>query len=136
MQHYPLTGQILDTFNSAFSIRIIPALSASSPIPISRLSPIHCSLRSTSASHSPTPHYNLSLTLLMTPRIHLLQAYNFATNIPAFADALSMLKVWANQRGYCASSGWRICGFEGKSDLWTYILGTIIYGEDQESARN
>ena len=51
--------------------------------------------------------------------------------VAGFGDALSLLRVWANQRGY--GSGTRNCvrGFEGKGPWWGAILQLLLMGEEQ-----
>jgi U3 small nucleolar RNA-associated protein 22 len=64
------------------------------------------------------------------PRIHLLQYHHFSSSIPSFIDGLALLKVWANQRGYCASpEKWGVWGFESRSNLWVSLIGLVVFGE-------
>ncbi|KAF8996020.1 Nrap protein [Cyathus striatus] len=121
-------------------ICIIPVLSPNSPIPLHRLSPSHSNLRVTtsatssedpkSATHPATPLYNTALLRCLTPRAELLSTYTLKNESLAFADALTLLRIWANQRGY--SEGSRLCvrGFEGKGPWWSALLGCLIFGEE------
>jgi len=78
----------------------------------------------------PTPLYNAVLMLASSPQRHVLSANTLKRDIPAYRDALSLLRVWANQRGY--GEGRRICirGFEGVGPWWNAVLELLIYGEE------
>jgi U3 small nucleolar RNA-associated protein 22 len=54
----------------------------------------------------------------------------------AFSDALALLRVWANQRGYCGG-GKALCirGFEGRGAWWSGILKCVIEGEEGVGGR-
>ncbi|RDB30862.1 Nucleolar protein 6 [Hypsizygus marmoreus] len=117
---------------------IIPVLSSHSPIPLHRLSPSHSNIRinsktpdeSTTASPA-TPLYNTSLLLALTPKPQLLATHALKEECPAFGDALALLRVWANQRGY--GPGVRMCvrGFDGKGSWWSALLALLIAGEER-----
>ncbi|KAH6905454.1 pre-rRNA processing protein Utp22 [Coprinopsis sp. MPI-PUGE-AT-0042] len=116
---------------------IIPTLPlANSPIPLHRLSPSHANLKIQSERDEsppipqPTPVYNNTLLTAFTPKPHLLTAYNLAQSTPAFTDALTLLKVWANQRGF--GKGTRMCvrGFEDAGALWVGLLDLLVSGEE------
>ncbi|KAI0792762.1 Nrap protein [Abortiporus biennis] len=115
-------------------IRIILVLSPTSPIPIQRLSPKRSNLRTSSsddsASELPTPLYNNDILLASTSKARLLRTHALKERVAAYEDALTLLRVWANQRGY--SNGSRLCvrGFEGKGSWWTAVLDLLISGED------
>ncbi|PCH41941.1 Nrap-domain-containing protein [Wolfiporia cocos MD-104 SS10] len=120
-------------------VRIIPVLSSSSPIPLSRLNPSRSNLRITPASTdsatdssalAPTPLYNTALLRSMAYKTHFLAKHAAKEAVPAYADALALLRVWANQRGY--GVGDRLCvrGFEGRGMLWAGILEALVYGEE------
>jgi U3 small nucleolar RNA-associated protein 22 len=114
-------------------IRIIPVLPSPSPIPLHRLSPSHSNIRisaSDTESHRPTPVYNTSLLLSMTPKLDLLTMHSLKQNAPGFNDALTLLRVWANQRGY--GEGERMCvrGFESKGGWWAAIITLLVVGEE------
>jgi U3 small nucleolar RNA-associated protein 22 len=118
-------------------VRIIPTLSASSPIPQIRLSPNRSNFRvrlsdSADSGHEsvPTPTYNAVLMLASSPQRHVLSVNALKDDIPAFRDALALLRVWANQRGY--GEGRRTCirGFEGVGPWWNAVLELLIRGEE------
>ncbi|KAI0067104.1 Nrap protein [Artomyces pyxidatus] len=119
-------------------VRIIPFLPPSSPIPISRLSPHRSNFRVHEASGSdeglsenlPTPLYNTILLLSTTPKSHLLSVHALKQDIPAYGDALALLRIWANQRGY--GRGTRMCvrGFEGAGAWWGSLLEMLVLGEE------
>jgi U3 small nucleolar RNA-associated protein 22 len=66
----------------------------------------------------------------MTPKPDLLITHSLKQNTPAFGDAVTLLRVWANQRGY--GEGERLCirGFEGKGGWWAAIIGLLVDGEE------
>ncbi|KAJ2925593.1 hypothetical protein H1R20_g11503, partial [Candolleomyces eurysporus] len=119
---------------------IIPTISTNSPIPLHRLSPAHANIRINSTktsdedTHSPTPTYNNALLTSFSPKPHLLSTYNAIHSIPAFADALSLLRLWANQRGF--GEGSRLCvkGFESSGPLWSGLLELVIDGEEPSTS--
>lgn len=117
-------------------MRIIPTLSTS-PIPRTRLSPTRNNFRvhlseSAESSHEnvPTPLYNAIFMLAFSPRPHVLSVNTLKDDVPAYRDAFSLLRVWANQRGY--GEGQRTCirGFEGAGPLWNAVLEVLIRGEE------
>jgi U3 small nucleolar RNA-associated protein 22 len=118
-------------------VRIIPTLSVSSPIRQTRLSPTRSNFRvhfsdSAASSHGndPTPLYNAVLMLSFSPQPHVLSVNSLKDDVPAYRDAISLLRVWANQRGY--GEGRRTCirGFEGAGPWWSAILELLIRGEE------
>ena len=118
---------------------MIPTLSPSSPIQLQRLSPQRSNIRASSASSesaedTSTPLYNAALLLSTTPRAHLLRIYSLQKNVPAFSDALTLLKVWANQRGYGEGNKMCVRGFEGKGMWWAAVLDLLIHGEEPMAA--
>ena len=124
-------------------IRILPLLPTSSPIPLQKLSPRHKNLHilpsttNSTSSHvvnQSTPLYNTALLLALTPKGHLLSTHALMNSAPAFKDALSLLRVWANQRGY--GQGKRACvrGFDGKGHFWAELVRfLIVEGQNGES---
>lgn len=78
----------------------------------------------------PTPYYNTSVLLSLTPKPDLLTAHALKQTAPAFGDALTLLRVWANQRGY--GEGERMCvrGFEGKGAWWAAVIELLVGGEE------
>ncbi|KAF7312182.1 Mannose-6-phosphate isomerase [Mycena indigotica] len=112
-------------------ICIIPTLSPQSPIPLHRLSPSHSNLRLAGDSENiPTPRYNSSLLTSLVPKTQLISAYSLKESTPSFVDALSMLRVWANQRGF--GEGGLLCvrGFDSSGSWWAVLLGLLVFGEE------
>jgi U3 small nucleolar RNA-associated protein 22 len=68
--------------------------------------------------------------LSFTPKSHILFIKTLLDSTPAFKDALTLLRVWANQRGYGESKRPCVRGFEGKGTWWACLLGTLIDGEN------
>ena len=55
---------------------------------------------------------------------------------PAFCDALALLRIWANQRGFCdgfKEEQYCVLGFEGLGYFWGALLAFLLIGEDQSS---
>ncbi|KAK7059108.1 U3 snoRNP protein [Paramarasmius palmivorus] len=117
---------------------IIPVLSSECPIPLHRLSPSHLNFRNTSQEENErqlsSPLYNTALLTAFTPRSHLLSTYNIQQSVPAFNDAVCLLRVWANQHGY--GEGTRMCvrGFDGRGSWWSSLLAFLVIGEEPSSA--
>ncbi|KAI0079174.1 Nrap protein [Panus rudis PR-1116 ss-1] len=116
-------------------VRIIPTLPSDSPIPINRLSPSRANIRTSSSSEDSsadlaTPLYNTTILTATTPKSHLLRMNALKKLVPAFSDALALLRVWANQRGY--GQGTRLCvrGFDGTGMMWGVLLDLLISGEE------
>ncbi|KAJ6612257.1 Nrap protein [Mycena sp. CBHHK59/15] len=112
---------------------LIPVLSAKSPIPLHRLSPSHSNIRVSSDGDNaaaPTPLYNSALLTTLTPKAHLLSTFALKENTPSFIDALALLRVWANQRGF--GDGARMCvrGFDSLGPWWAVLLGYLVFGEE------
>lgn len=120
-------------------VRIIPTISPSSPIQLQRLSPhrsnIRASTSTSTASELSTPLYNTALLLATVPRAHLLRVYALQTAVPAFSDALALLKVWAAQRGYAAGAQPCVRGFEGRGMWWAAVLDLLVHGEEPPAGR-
>ncbi|PPQ69344.1 hypothetical protein CVT24_001638 [Panaeolus cyanescens] len=118
--------------------RLIEFLSANSPIPLHRLSPHHSNIRintnenaeCSTTSHSPTPHYNNALLRTLSPRSYLLAVHALQVECDAFSDALTLLRIWSNQRGY--GEGDRACvhGFDGAGSFWWSLLALLLNGEE------
>ncbi|KAK7032899.1 mannose-6-phosphate isomerase [Favolaschia claudopus] len=112
---------------------IVPVLPANSRIPLQRLSPSHSNIRISADgdfASIPTPLYNSALLMALIPRAHLLSAFTLNEHTPSFGDALTLLRVWANQRGY--GEGSRLCvrGFDSLGSFWTVLLGLLVFGEE------
>jgi len=124
-------------------IRIIPTLPASSPIRQTRCSPARSNFRAhlhgvaeLDYENRPTPLYNAALMLSSSPLRDVLSVNTLRNDIPAYHDALSLLRVWANQRGY--GEGRRTCirGFEGIGPIWCALLELVIRGEEPRNKKN
>lgn len=112
--------------------------SLQSPIAFHRLSPAHSNIQvhltvgeDSTSTNLPTPIYNNTLLVSLTPRSNLLATHTLQSESAAFADALTLLRVWANQRGY--GPGMRMCvhGFEARGPWWSALLGLLIAGEER-----
>lgn len=68
--------------------------------------------------------------------MHLLLLHAASTEIPAFKDALALLRVWANQRGF-APSDRAVVGFDTGSGMggswWGCLILYVVWGDDQAS---
>ena len=73
--------------------------------------------------------------------------YNLQKTVPAFGDALALLKVWANQRGYgesaepagddaTRSTRWTVRGFEGMGPWWVVVLDYLVNGGQVLGGKN
>ncbi|PPQ96699.1 hypothetical protein CVT26_010251 [Gymnopilus dilepis] len=120
---------------------ILPVLSSTSPIPLHRLSPSHANIRintshdsnndeSNPPKHLPTPLYNNALLQSLTPKHYLLSVHNLQNEVPAFTDALSLLRIWANQRGYSEGTKWCVRGFEAAGPWWWSLLALLLHGDE------
>ena len=81
-------------------------------------------------NNNPTPLYNNAILRNFTPKSQLLTVHSLQKDCAAFADALTLLRIWANQRGY--SEGTRMCirGFEGSGPWWWSVLALLLTGEE------
>ena len=120
---------------------ILPVLSSTSPIPLHRLSPSHANIRintshdsnndeSNPPKHLPTPLYNNALLQTLTPKHYLLSVHNLQNEVPAFTDALALLRIWANQRGYSGGTKWCVRGFEAAGPWWWSLLALLLHGDE------
>ncbi|KAH0828604.1 Nrap protein [Lanmaoa asiatica] len=133
------SGSSHDFSKTHAEVRIIPVLPSSHPIPLHRLSPSHSNVRIQPASDAPfsvsnpsTPIYNTAILLSTFPKLSLLSTNALMQSSPAFKDAYTLLRVWANQRGY-GEGALCIHGFEGKGSWWASVLGFILDGEEPVS---
>ncbi|KAI0711085.1 Nrap protein [Fomitopsis betulina] len=112
-------------------VRILPVLPSPSPIPLQRLGPARSNIRT--SSDAPSPIYNSRLIQHLTPKAHLVATHALKESVPAFSDALALLRVWAHQRGY--GVGDRLCvrGFEGRGTWWAGLLEWLVLGEQSGS---
>jgi U3 small nucleolar RNA-associated protein 22 len=118
-------------------IRIMPTLPSISPIPHHRLSPSHANFRTHTPSDktkvnqtASTPLYNTALLTSFVPKSNLLTTHALKQDVPAFSDALGLLRVWANQRGYGNGARLFVRGFEGKGPWWSAVLRLLLVGGD------
>ncbi|KAJ7510322.1 Nrap protein [Mycena galericulata] len=112
---------------------IIPVLPTNSPISLLRLSPAHSNIRVSSecdAVSVPTPSYNSALLTALMPKTHLLSSFALKEYVGSFSDALGLLRVWANQRGYGEGSRMCVRGFDSLGAWWAALLGLLVFGEE------
>ncbi|KAG8936688.1 hypothetical protein FRC02_000146 [Tulasnella sp. 418] len=122
--------------DDTITIYIHLSLSSSCPIPFHRLSPSHGNIRCERDSSQPSaitwipsPLYNNQLLQAYTPIVHLLYIYKFTSEFKSFADALALLRVWANQRGYGEGKK-SVMGFESLGNWWGFLLGYLMLGNE------
>lgn len=115
-------------------VRVLLALPLTSPIPISRLNPTSSNLRISGVPlTTPTPIYNNTLALQQAAlsKSLLVTFHTFASEVPHFADAVRLLRVWANQRGFGRGTRrWCVRGFEDKGLWWAAIIVLLVHGEE------
>jgi U3 small nucleolar RNA-associated protein 22 len=68
--------------------------------------------------------------LAFTPQRHALSVNTLKDDIPAYRDGLSLLRVWANQRGYAEGRRTCIRGFESAGPWWNAVLEVLVRGEE------
>jgi U3 small nucleolar RNA-associated protein 22 len=108
------------------------------PMSLARTSPHQSNIRTGAANdtsermYPASPLYNNALLLSFTPRKRLLSTHDTIKTSPAFVDALTLLRVWANQRGYgfSANSSTCIVGFENLGPWWATLVELLIFGEE------
>lgn len=84
------------------------------------------------SSHTYLQHRAILLSTSF-PKLSLLSTNALVQSTPAFADAHTLLRVWANQRGYGEGCSLCIHGFVGKGALWASILSFVLEGEEPVS---
>jgi U3 small nucleolar RNA-associated protein 22 len=121
----------LDFSSAKARIRVLATLGPDSPISLRRLSSIHSNLRVPSTPNDiPTPRYNDALLQSTSAVPHLLSVYLTRQGVDSFSDAFGLLRIWANQRGYCrGKDGWSILGFEDRGPFWSGLLELMIKGD-------
>lgn len=98
------------------TISIVPALSHPTPFKsISKISPAKIGSKLSNAFMRPS---------LVTP--HLTYLYNIAETVPAFRDAVKLLKVWANQRAL----EWFLNGFNSE-----FLVALLVDGDQDGGKR-
>ena len=139
----PADGSDTDFTKLNAEVSIIPVLSPTCPISLRHLSPSHANIRvssstsdpsSSSQTPPPTPLYTTALLPATSPRPELLAAHTLKQQSAAFTDALTLLRVWANQRGFGVGTRMCVRGFEGKGPFWVGILALLVYGEEGAGA--
>jgi U3 small nucleolar RNA-associated protein 22 len=114
-------------------VRVLLALPSPSPFPTPRFNPTSSNLRISGVPlTTPTPIYNNTLVLQQATlsKSLLLTFHTFASEVPHFADAVKLLRVWANQRGFGrGTKKWSVRGFEDKGLWWAAIIVLLVHGE-------
>ena len=121
----------LDFSSAKARIRILATLAQDSPISFKHVDSTHCNIRVPSSPiDMPTRRYNDALLQSTTAVPHLLSAYETDKSVDSFSDALALLRIWANQRGYCrGKDGWCILGFETRGPFWSGLLELMVKGD-------
>lgn len=128
----PLAQDQYDFTKLHTQVRVFLGLPSSSPIPTSRLNPTSSNLRILGVPFTtPTPIYNNTLALQQTTlsKSLLVTFHTFASEVPHFADAVKLLRVWANQRGFGRGTKCSVRGFEDKGLWWAAIIVLLVHGE-------
>ena len=112
-------------------VRILATLAQDSPISLKHVDSTHCNIRVPSSPNNISTHrYNDALLQSTTAVPHLLSAYETKKSVGSFSDALALLRIWANQRGYCRGrDGWSILGFEDRGPFWLGLLELMVNGD-------
>ena len=112
-------------------VRILATLAQDSPISLKHVDSTHCNIRVPSSPNNISTHrYNDALLQSTTAVPHLLSAYETKKSVGSFSDALALLRIWANQRGYCrGKDGWSILGFEDRGPFWLGLLELMVNGD-------
>ncbi|TIC69107.1 Nrap protein [Wallemia mellicola] len=98
------------------TINLVSALASPTPFkPLSKISPSRIGSKLSNAFMKPSLH---------TP--HLTYLYNIAETVPAFRDAVKLLKVWANQR----SLDWLLNGFNAE-----FVVALLVDGDQDGKGR-
>ncbi|KAB5588975.1 U3 small nucleolar RNA-associated protein [Ceratobasidium theobromae] len=130
----------LTNFKSPLAIRIIPTLPSNHPLSERHLAPTRACIRNAASESdpAPTPLYNNAILLGTTPVTHLLAVHHAKSQIPAYADTLALLRVWANQRGYGAGAGHKagdtmrsygcVRGFGSLGAWWGALIAYVVLG--------
>ncbi|KAL5504875.1 UTP22 [Sanghuangporus vaninii] len=119
-------------------VRLLPVLPSPSPVSLHHLSPTHCNLRvklsepDASTLSRPTPIYNSDLLMCASARERLLRTHELAQEVSSLRNALALLRVWANQRGYSSGPGNKavVAGFESRGYFWTTIMHAILSSDE------
>ena len=121
----------LDFSSAKARIRILATLDQDSPISLKHVDSTHSNIRVPSSLKTiSTRRYNDALLQSTSPVPHLLSTYETKKNVDSFSDALVLLRIWANQRGYCrGKDGWSILGFEDRGPFWSGLLELMVKGD-------
>ncbi|KZO90623.1 Nrap protein [Calocera viscosa TUFC12733] len=127
-------------FSSIFVIHIHLMLPRGDdfPFPVSHLSPGRASLHTSATSSPPTPLYNSLILSASLPLSLLVTVHQFTTDIPAYRDALALLRAWASRRGFDRSGRpdeRSVLGFEGRGAWWALLLGGCVQGWEEIGGR-
>lgn len=125
-------------FSSAKAwIRILATLAQDSPISLKHVDSTHCNIRIPSSPNNvPTHRYNDALLQSTSGLPHLLSTYEIKKTVDSFSDALALLRIWANQRGYCrGKEGWGVLGFEDRGPFWSGLLELMVKGDASVKGR-
>ena len=106
-------------------------LAQDSPISFKHVDSTHCNIRLPSSPNDvPTHRYNNAILQSTTAMPHLLSTYETKKSVECFSDALALLRIWANQRGYCrGKDGWSVLGFEDRGPFWAGLLELMVKGD-------
>lgn len=126
-------GSEYDFSRLGFCIRIFPTIPQNLFTP-TRLAPSRNNVRplyisSSSAEHTPTPHYNAALLLDTGLVAHMNLLHHHATTCRGFRDASVLAKVWLTQRGFTGATG----GFNGF--LFAMLMGCLLRTNDKNGNR-
>ncbi|EJT99650.1 Nrap protein [Dacryopinax primogenitus] len=124
----------------AIHIHLLFPSGSAFPFSIPHLSPSRsCFHMQASAFSLPTPLYNSLLVSLSLPLPLLVTIHQFTQDIPAYRDALALLRAWVSRRGFDRSSrtGERsVLGFEGRGAWWALLLGGCVQGWEEPEKRS
>lgn len=128
----------LDFSDAKARIRILATLAQDSPISLKHADSTHCNIRAPSSPNDiPTHRYNDALLQSAASLPHLLSTYETKRGVDSFSDALGLLRIWANQRGYCrGKDGWSVLGFEDRGPFWSGLLELMVKGDAPTKGSN
>lgn len=65
---------------------------------------------------------------------HLLLLHALSNEVPAARDALALVRVWANQRGFGPDDEQSISGFASLvGSWWSFLLAYLVWGDEESS---
>lgn len=66
--------------------------------------------------------------------VHLILLHALCNEVSSARDALTLVRVWANQRGYAADSERMVAGFDSLSgNFWSFLLAYLVWGDEESS---